>query len=150
MRKHIAIGISTLIMAAPVFAFADTVSTNAQLISIYTQLIQLLQKELALLESSFSTPVSSASLDISPATGKAPLDVIFTLRDGTGTEAIDYGDGHSTGSNGCARNPQGWCDLSLSKPHTYQLPGTYKVTVYSHPTPTTQKVVSVSTMTVTQ
>ena len=146
IRKLVA-GISAFVMISPVLVSADAVSHDTQFVAIYSQLVQLLQKELLLLQ---SQPVSHASLDFSTSTGKAPLLVFFTLHNGNGTEAIDYGDGHSSGSNGCARNSQGWCDFSVAKTHTYELPGTYKVTVYSHPTPKTLKVENMYTVSVTQ
>ena len=98
-------------LALAVAAFADK-----------GQLIQILQQELGM--------SGTGALSISPASGPAPLTTTFTVNNPTGTEAIDFGDGHSTGSNGCVKNAQGFCDLSKPVPHTYQLPGSYKVTLY--------------------
>ncbi len=145
MKRKIALVLSILLFAAPVLAAADSGAGNTQLTLLYTQLINLLQQELALLQNP-TTP----SLSIMPAYGAAPLPVIFTLSNPTGTEAIDYGDGHSSGSNGCLRNAQNWCDLSQSVAHTYQYPGTYKVTLYGHPSSTLVQVLSTATVVVTK
>jgi hypothetical protein len=121
MRKKIAIGVAAVVLAVPVFAAADT-NVQAQLISLYQQLIQILSQELGILQAQVLT--------ISPQGGSAPFTATFTLNNPKGTEAIDFGDGHSTGSSGCTKNAQGYCDLSKSVEHTYSFPGTYKVTVY--------------------
>jgi hypothetical protein len=118
MKKIIVGVIAALALCVPVAAFAD----NGQLIAIYQQLIQLLQQELGILQ--------NGSLTISPTSGSAPLTVTFTVTNSQGTEAIDFGDGHSTGSSGCKQNTPGFCDLSKSVSHTYQFPGAYKVTLY--------------------
>ena len=148
MFKKIAVGVSVLVFAVPVFTFADA-NTDAQLISLYTKLIELLKQELALLQAQpqTQTPTGAASLSISPNSGSAPLDVTFTLSNKTGTEALDFGDGHSTGSAGCARNAKGYCDLQDRVLHTYSYPGIYKVILYDHPTKDA-RVVSTATITV--
>jgi|GEM_PF-4278406 len=121
MRKKIAIGTAVLVLAVPVFAAADT-NVQTQLISLYQQLIQLLQQELGILQAN--------ALSISSTSGPAPFTTTFTVKNPTGTESIDFGDGHSTGSSSCTKNSQGFCDLSASVSHTYQFPGNYKVTLY--------------------
>jgi hypothetical protein len=118
MKKTIAGLVAAAAFCMPAAVFAD----DGQLISLYQQLIQLLQQEIQLLQQNILT--------ISPVLGKAPLTVTFTLNRALGTEAIDFGDGHSTGSSGCPTNAQGYCDLSKPITHVYQFPGTYKVTVY--------------------
>ncbi len=118
MKKTIAGVIAVVALAVPVAAFAD----NGQLIALYQQLIQILQKELGILQQGLLT--------ISPQSGPAPFTATFTVNNPLGTEAIDFGDGHSTGSSGCVKNTQGFCDLSKPVQHTYTLPGTYKVSLY--------------------
>src|SRR6185503_3236210 len=105
MKKYI-VGVAVAAaLAARVVAFAD----NGQLIALYQQLIQILQKELVLLQGNLLT--------ITPATGSAPLTATFTINNTLGNEAIDFGDGHSTGSGGCPTNAQGYCDLSKPISH---------------------------------
>lgn len=118
MRKKIAIGIAVVVLTVPVATFAD----NGQLIALYQQLVQILEQELGILQ--------NEALTIDPSTGPAPLTSTFTIPHPTGTEAIDFGDGHSTGSSGCKTNAQGFCDLSQPVSHTYQFPGSYKVSLY--------------------
>lgn len=146
MKKHITRLLAIAVLVAPLSVFADTTTERySQLEALYRQLIEVLEKEIVYLN---SIPV--AALAIEPTSGKAPLDVVFTVLNMSGTEAIDFGDGYSTGSAGCARNAKGWCDLTLSKPHTYRLPADYVVSLYSHPTPTTQKLIGTTTIRVTQ
>lgn len=111
----------------PIFSFADTATHEQQLVSLYTQLILLLQREVAVLRNA-----ASPSLSISTPYGYAPLLVVYSVNNPSGKEAIDFGDGHSSGSNGCMMNSYGFCDLSKALSHTYQLPGTYTVTLYGH------------------
>jgi hypothetical protein len=118
MKKTIAGFVAVAALATPVAVFAD----NGQLVALYQQLIQVLQQQINLLK--------QGTVTVSPQSGKAPLEVAFTVVDPIGSEAIDFGDGHSTGSDGCEKNAKGFCDLSKSVSHTYQLPGTYKVTLY--------------------
>ena len=118
MKKVIAGGVLAVALAVPVAAFAD----NGQLIALYQQLIALLQQELHLIQEN--------SLSVSPMSGSAPLAVSFTINKVQGNEALDFGDGHSTGSDGCKTNTAGFCDLTGPVMHTYNLPGTYKVTLY--------------------
>ena len=124
MIKRIATLVSIALFALPTFAAA---ATNDQLIALYQQLISVLQQELLALQNS-----EHAWLSMTPTSGTVPLVVMFTVNHPSQTEAIDYGDGHSSGSNGCTKNALGWCDLSQPVYHSYQLPGTYKVTLYSH------------------
>ena len=139
MLKKLAIGAGIVVFAVPVFATADIGGSSTQLISLYTQLIQLLQQELTWLQNN--------KLSIAPLSGSAPLTSVFTLNTQTGTEAIDFGDGHSTGSSGCVKNAGGYCDLSKPVSHTYALPGTYKVSVYQSINGTS-KVIGTQTVTV--
>jgi hypothetical protein len=133
MRRQFISILSLILFALPAAAFADSVSTNAQLIALYTQLITVLRQELALLQAP-----SSATLSVTPVSGPAPLTVIFTVNNPSGTEVIDFGDGHSSGSNGCVKNAEGWCDLSKPIEHTYQFSGVYTVALYRHKANTTQ------------
>jgi hypothetical protein len=145
MFKRIALACGIALLLAPVFAMADTSpANNPQLVALYTQLVQLLGQELALLQNP-----SQASLSIWPSSGTVPLAATFMLDSPSGTEVIDFGDGHATGSNGCAKNALGWCDLSQPFGHTYQFPGAYLVTLYRHTSPTEVVALSTSTVTVT-
>ncbi len=125
MKKHVAIFVTSALMLMPAFAAADT--TQDQLASIYTQLIGLLKQQIQLLQQS-----KHPTLSILSAKGSAPFTAVFTVADRTGTESIDFGDGVSTGTQGCTKNAFGWCDLSSSVSHTYRTPGTYNVIFYSH------------------
>lgn len=118
MKKILVGGVVAVALAVPVAAFAD----NGQIVALYQQLISLLQQEINILQ--------AQALTISPNTGSAPLTVTFTVNKTLGNEAVDYGDGSSTGSAGCTKNAKGFCDLSQPVQHTYQLPGNYKVTLY--------------------
>ncbi len=104
-------------LALPGAAFADT----GQVVALYQQLIVLLQQEIELLK--------KQALTISRTTGEAPFMTTFMVQDLQGNEAIDFGDGRSTGSAGCPRNAKGFCDLSKIVEHTYQLPGSYTVSL---------------------
>lgn len=115
MKKVLIGGVAALALSMPVAVFAD----NGQIIALYQQLVQILQQELTILK--------SQALQVSPTAGQAPLEVTVTLGLQKGVEAIDYGDGHSSGSAGCEKNAQGFCDLSKPVKHTYQLPGIYTV-----------------------
>ena len=123
MYKKIGLILSIFALFLPVYASAQVAMDNSgQIVTLYQQLIQLLQQELTLLQSN--------ALSVSSATGPAPLSVTFTLHSSTGMEAVDYGDGHATGSGGCVKNSSGKCDLATPFVHTYTLPGTYTVTLY--------------------
>ena len=143
MLKKIAIGVGVVVFSVPVFAAADT-NVQTQLISLYQSLVQVLQKQLQLLAGP-----SKGVLQISPQSGPAPLAVTFTLQTVQGNEAIDFGDGHSTGSSGCTKNAQGYCDLSKPVTHQYALPGTYKVSLLRTVGATVETVTS-SSVTVTK
>lgn len=110
------------IFALPALASADTTS---QLTSLYQEVISVLERELQLLS-------PDPSLSIEPASGTVPFTTVFTLHGKTGTEAVDFGDGHSTGSNGCVLNALGFCDLGDQLVHTYHYPATYVVTLYRY------------------
>ncbi|MBI5470256.1 hypothetical protein HY968_02955 [Candidatus Kaiserbacteria bacterium] len=126
MLKRIAIGFGIVVFAVPVFASAAVVTGNSdQLIALYTKLVQLLQQELSFLQNK-----PHASVSVAPSSGPAPLSVVFTVGNRSETEALDFGDGHSTGSNGCKKNQGGYCDLSQPISHTYQLPGSYTAKLY--------------------
>ena len=142
MLKRLALILSIILFASPALAFADTPTTNdSQLVSLYTQLISLLQQEITLL-----AHPAQAYLSIYPASGVAPLFVTFIVNNPSGAESIYYGDGHTTGSDGCVKNAQGWCDLSNPVAHMYQLPGTYTVTLYKHATADQLELLSTSTI----
>lgn len=140
MKHTFAILIGIVMLASPALAGAST--DNDALTSLYAQLIVLLKQELIALQ---PTPI----LTIAPASGQVPLAVTFTLASSTLTEAIDFGDGHSTGSGGCQRNMIGFCDLSAPTRHTYAYPGAYTVTLYKH-VGLDPVVVSTQTVTVTK
>ena len=123
MLKKIAIGVGVVVFAMPILAAADT-DMQTKLVNLYQQLIQLLQQELTFLQN------KHASMTITPSSGAAPLIVTFTVSNTAGDENIDFGDGHSVGSSGCAKNAQNWCDLSKPVMHTYQLPGMYTVKLF--------------------
>jgi hypothetical protein len=148
--KKIAFMVCAVLFMSPAFVSADTGKTE-QLVALYTKLIQVLQQQIILLQQieAEKVPLSGhATLTITPETGVAPFVMTFILSGANGTEAVDFGDGHSTGSNGCKRNTKGWCDLSAPFFHMYQLPGTYTVTLYDHPTRTTNSVVSKKSVTI--
>lgn len=154
MIRRIAIGFAFMLLAAPALALADTVATSVTvenpLVGLYTQLISLLQQEIALLENpqtaSNSNTSTSTSLSIYPTTGVAPLFATFVVNDPTGTESINFGNGGTTGTQGCTKNALGWCDLTAPVPHEYQIPGNYTVTLYRHLSSTTIEVLSTSTV----
>jgi hypothetical protein len=141
MLKRIAIGAGIAVLAVPVFASAAVATGNTdRLVALYTQLVQLLQQELSFLQSA-----PHPSVSVMPLSGPAPLVVTFVVGNRSGTEALDFGDGHSSGSSGCSKNAGGYCDLSQPIVHTYQLPGTYMVSLYDAVSGTSKIV---STMTV--
>jgi hypothetical protein len=135
MKKVIVTILTVFALSVPVAAFAD----NGQLIALYQQLIQILKQEVAILQ--------NQALTIAPASGPAPLTATFTVTKPLGNESIDFGDGRSTGSSGCTKNSQGFCDLSKSVTHTYQFPGNYTVTLYRGADPSA-KVITTQTVTV--
>ncbi len=124
MKKYIASIVTGVLLFSPAFAAADT---QSELTSIYAQLISLLRRQVELLQES-----KRPTLSILSTTGTAPFTAIFTAHDRTGTESIDFGDGVSTGIQGCVKNVFGWCDLSSSVSHVYRTPATYTVFFYSH------------------
>ena len=96
------------------------------------------------------TSLPPASLSIMPVFySNAPAFMLFDVQNPSGTESIDFGDGHMTGSNGCVKNAQGWCDLSHLIGHRYDYPGSYLVTLYAHYAPGTYEILSTTTVRVT-
>ena len=137
MNKKFTMWLVGLLCLVPIAVSADVMSGNNQLISLYQQLITLLQQEIAMLQGTHPATASSVIsstgvLMVSPATGPAPLAVTFTLATPNQTEAIDFGDGHSSGSGGCPKNKLGYCDLSKPIAHSYMYPGAYTVTLFDH------------------
>jgi hypothetical protein len=130
MNKKIALALVGVLFVAPVAVSAAT--NTSQLESLYTKLIALLTQELQLLKQAQSAQTGPQLVIDSPH-GTAPYSALISLPHLDGTEAVDFGDGHSTGSNGCVRNAGGYCDLKHDLAHTYQYPGTYTVTLYRHP-----------------
>jgi len=93
-------------------------------------------------------PVKPASLTIMPVFySYAPAFMLFIVHDPSGTESIDFGDGHRTGEN-CVFNALGWCDLSQIVGHRYDYPGQYTVRLYSHTSHETYQLLSTSSVTV--
>ncbi len=154
MLRSVAFSVLFVLAATPALALADTVATSVTvenpLVGLYTQLISLLQQEIALIENpqtaSNSNTSTSTSLSIYPSSGVAPLFVTFVVNNPTGTESINYGNGHTTGTNGCVKNDLGWCILTGPVANEYQIPGTYTVTLYRHLSSTTVEVSSTSTV----
>jgi len=138
--KKLATLLSTALLAFPIVASAEV---TTDLTSLYTQLISLLKQEILLLQQQ-----KHPSLTILQPSSAAPSTVVFTVNDRTGTEAIDFGDGHSTGSNGCPKNVFGFCDLFNSLSHVYYIPGAYRVTLYNR-VGDVQRTVSSTTVQVT-
>jgi hypothetical protein len=130
MKKTLISGIVGLALVLPVAAFAD--SRSEQLQALYTQLVALLTQELALLKGAQAPALNPALLVIDQPSGKAPYSALISLPERDGTETVDFGDGHATGTQGCTVNAKGWCDLGQQVAHTYQYPGTYTVTLYRH------------------
>ena len=123
MKSILARTLVLVFLVAPVFALAQT--------------------------STLSVTSAMASLSITPLFfGMAPAVTMFVVHDPSGTEAIDFGDGYSSGSNGCTKNSAGWCDFSQPVWHTYQVPGTYTVSLYAHYQPRTYQLLSTSTVVV--
>ena len=97
------------------------------------------------------TSLTPASISIMPVFyTTAPAFMIFTLKNPSGTESIDFGDGQSTGTVGCTKNALGWCDLSGYVFHRYAYPGRYIASLYAHYSPKTYTLLSTSTITVLQ
>ena len=133
-----------LISLTPFMAAAQTTttSTESQLVPLYLQLIEDLKEELMVL-----VPPGHAWLSIIPVYAHVPAYVSFVVQNPSGTEAIDFGDGHSTGSNGCTKNAQGWCELSGIISHSYDTPANYVVSLYDH-VGNVQHLLSTTTITV--
>ena len=132
LSKFIAGVMITVACASPTVAAAET---DTQLVSLYQQLIGILTQELTLLKKASETATTQpapAPISIDAPHGTAPYIALISLGTLDGTEAVDFGDGHSTGSGGCVKNARGYCDLKHQMVHTYQFPGTYTVTLYRH------------------
>ncbi len=142
MYKRITLAIAIAFLSAPLIASAaTTLPTDNQLVALYTQIINLLEQEIPLLQNPTQTYLS-----IYPTSGPAPLFVTFLVNNPTGYESIGYGDGHTTGSDGCVKNVQGWCDLTKPVAHQYLIPGIYTVLLYRHTSSTTVEYLSTSTV----
>ena len=118
--KANALILGALVAFMPALSFA---ATDTQLVPLYQQLVTVLKNELLVLA---PDPV----LSIEPGTGHAPFTAIFTLSSLTKTDAINFGDGHTTGTLGCPRNALGFCDLHAQFVHTYLFPDTYTISQY--------------------
>ncbi len=140
MKKRVATAIAVALFAGPFVAVAESaVQNNSQITTLYAQLIVLLQKIASLQKQSV--------ISVSPDHGAAPLTVQFAINNPTGTESIIFGDGGYSGQT-CIKKANGWCDFSKPLAHTYALPGTYTVNVYTHNGEA--KIVSTSTVVVTK
>lgn len=129
MNNRIIAGLAAVLFAfSPVVVAADTART--------TELAGLVQQLNILLDKINTLDASRARVSIMPAYGKAPFTTVFTLSATSSTEALDFGDGQSTGSAGCTKNTLGYCALPAVIGHTYQYPGLYAVTLYDHKGPT--------------
>lgn len=129
MRKTIATALVTASFVLPSIALAA--DNSAQLIPLYQQLVALLTQELSLLQAQ-KDQAGEPKIEIDSPSGKAPYTVLIHLPSLNGTEALDFGDGHSTGSNGCILNAGGYCDLAHDLVHTYLYPGSYSLTLFRH------------------
>ena len=89
MRKFAGFTVA-LFLAMPALAAAG--ENDAQLVPLYTQLISLLNQKILLLQEA-KHPV----LSILQPSKAAPSTAVFTVSDRTGTEVINFGDGHATG-----------------------------------------------------
>jgi hypothetical protein len=96
-----------------------------------------------------SVAVVPATLAIMPVFYyRAPAFLIFQVSNPSATESIDFGDGRTTGTQGCTKNQLGWCDLSGLIFHRYDFPGRYTVSLYAHYTPKTYQLLSTTTVTI--
>ena len=126
--KTLATAFVSIAFLFPVVAAADT---NAQLISLYQQLVAVLSQQLQLLTAQ-PAGATLPVLSIESPEGTAPYAVLFALSTTTGRDAVDFGDGHSTWTDGCAaRAANGWCPVRTELAHTYFFAGTYTVRLFS-------------------
>lgn len=127
MKKYLIAVFLGFVLTAPVAASAATAD---QVIPLYRELIVLLTKQLELLQ---APPVAALpTLSIESPEGTAPYAVLFELSTTTGRDAVDFGDGHSTWTDGCSvRLANGWCPVRTEIAHTYAYPGTYVVRLFS-------------------
>ena len=127
-KNTIASLFASLVFLLPVSAAA---STDAQLISLYQQLVAVLSQQLQLLTAQ-PAGATLPVLSIESPEGTAPYAVLFALSTTTGRDAVDFGDGHSTWTDGCAaRAANGWCPVRTELAHTYFFAGTYTVRLFS-------------------
>lgn len=143
MFKRIALMFAFVLCIMPSFAFAADSAHTRQLISLHKQLITLLQREVALMQDP-----SYTYLSIFPTSGVVPLFTTFIVHHPSGTEGINFGDGHTTGTIGCAKNARGWCDLSNPVAHVYQFPGDYVVDLFKHISIDQVQIVSTHTISI--
>ncbi len=126
MRYKIFTGFFALVLACMPVAASAANTSDPKLAALVQELNQVLDKLNEL-------DTAHAHIRILPAYGDAPFTTLFFLSATSSTEALDFGDGHSTGSLGCVKNQYGFCALPAVIGHTYALPGLYKVTLYDHP-----------------
>ena len=146
MFKHFALSLTFILLITPAVTHAaDESAREGQLAPLYAQLASLLQQELAIMQDP-----SQTYLSIHPVSGMMPFFATFIMHNPTGTEGINFGDGHTTGTLGCTKNTKGWCDLSKPVAHTYQLPGFYTVHLFRHLSLDQVQIMSTSTIYVTR
>ena len=125
--KHslISLFIGVAVALTPLMASALAVPNSAQIAPLVQELNAAIGKLNAL-------NTSHAHLSVISSYGIAPFTTLFALDGLTGTESISFGDGKTTGSDGCTKNVAGWCNLPAIVGHTYAYPALYKVDLYNH------------------
>ena len=126
MNARIPVAIFTcLVSFLPLAVSAMQVPRAAEIAPLVQQLNVVLNKINAL-------NTSRAHLSVISSYGTAPFTTLFALDGLIGTESISFGDGKTTGSDGCTKNVAGWCNLPAIVGHTYAYPALYKVDLYNH------------------